>query len=96
MALSMTVPMVAWMGFRGHGWRLSMEMAASMLVPTVAVMGLLEGGMVEDYDMLLLLEHVAMLPSMLVAMLLRRQEYSGHAHGRGAARPELAGCGRAD
>ena len=35
MALSMTVPMVAWMLFRGHGWRNSAEMAAAMLVPAI-------------------------------------------------------------
>lgn len=35
MALSMTVPMVAWMLLRGHGWRNSAEMAAAMLVPAV-------------------------------------------------------------
>jgi hypothetical protein len=35
MGLSMTVPMVAWMLFRGHGWRNSAEMAAAMLVPAV-------------------------------------------------------------
>lgn len=35
MALSMTVPMVAWMLFRGHGRRNSAEMAAAMLVPAI-------------------------------------------------------------
>ena len=35
MALSMTVPMVGWMLFRGHGWRNSAEMAAAMLVPAI-------------------------------------------------------------
>jgi hypothetical protein len=35
MGLSMTVPMVAWMLFRGHGWRNSAEMAAAMLVPAI-------------------------------------------------------------
>ena len=35
MGLSMTVPMVAWMLLRGHGWRNSAEMAAAMLVPAV-------------------------------------------------------------
>lgn len=29
----------------------------------------------------MLIEHVVMLPSMLVAMLLRREEYSGGVHG---------------
>lgn len=35
MALSMTVPMAAWMLFRGHGRRNSGEMAAAMLVPAI-------------------------------------------------------------
>src|SRR6185503_2963943 len=33
MALWMTVPMVAWMRVRGHGWRPTVEMAAAMLLP---------------------------------------------------------------
>lgn len=33
MAFAMTVPMVGWMLFRGHGRRNSAEMAAAMLVP---------------------------------------------------------------
>ena len=45
---------------------------------------LLQGGLVEDIGALMAIEHVAMLPSMLVAMLLRRDEYTGsvHRHGR--------------
>ena len=35
MGVSMTVPMVAWMRHRGHGWQPSNEMAASMMIPTV-------------------------------------------------------------
>jgi hypothetical protein len=31
MAVTMTLPMVAWMRFRGHTWRPCNEMAASML-----------------------------------------------------------------
>jgi hypothetical protein len=38
MALTMTVPMVASMRYRGHAWRPNIEMAASMLIPTFAVM----------------------------------------------------------
>jgi hypothetical protein len=37
----------------------------------------------------MVLEHTAMLGSMLLAMLLRRDEYSG-AHAHGAARPAIA------
>ena len=74
----MTVPMVAWMRYRGHGWPASAEMAASMFLPTFGVIALaLERASSSDIGTLLLIEHVAMLPSMLVAMLLRRDEYTG-------------------
>jgi hypothetical protein len=87
MAVTMTVPMVGWMRYRGHGWQPSSEMAASMLLPTFAVIALMWGGVIEDFDTLMLLEHVVMFPSMLVAMLLRRDEYSHahHAHAQVAA-----------
>jgi hypothetical protein len=81
MAFCMTVPMVAWMRYRGHAWQPSNEMAAAMFLPTFGVIALLWGGVVEDFDTLMMLEHVVMLPAMLVAMLLRRDEYTrGHAH----------------
>ncbi len=76
MGVTMTVPMVGWMRYRGHGWRPSAEMAASMLVPTFGVMALLWAGLLTDIGALMTIEHVVMLPSMLVAMLLRREEYS--------------------
>jgi hypothetical protein len=40
MGITMTVPMVAWMRYRGHAWRPTIEMAASMLLPTFAAMTL--------------------------------------------------------
>jgi hypothetical protein len=76
MAVTMTAPMVAWMRYRGHGWRANAEMSASMFLPTFAVIGLLWGGLVEDIGVLLVVEHVAMLLSMLAAMLLRSAEYT--------------------
>jgi hypothetical protein len=69
------------MRYRGHGWAASNEMAASMLIPTGGVIALLGAGLVADVGTLLLAEHVVMLPSMLVAMLLRRDEYSHGGHG---------------
>ena len=81
MAVTMTVPMVGWMAYRGHGRRANLEMSASMFLPTFAVIGLLWGGVVEDLGVLLSIEHVAMLLSMLAAMLLRPAEYTRHAHG---------------
>jgi hypothetical protein len=92
MAFIMTVPMVGWMAYRGHGRRPNMEMAASMFLATFAVIALLWGGLVEDFMTLMTVEHVVMLPSMLVAMLLRRGEYScgGHARGQLAVEQEVA------
>ena len=80
MGISMTVPMVAWMRHRGHGWRPSNEMGASMMLPTLGVVALLGAGLVTDFGMLMTIEHTVMFPAMLVAMLLRREEYTGHAH----------------
>jgi hypothetical protein len=89
MAATITLPMVGWMRYRGHGWGPSAEMSASMLIPTAGAIALLGAGMVEDLGALLLVEHVAMLLGMLAAMLLRPSEYSdGHAHGH--IQPELA------
>src|SRR4051812_22048738 len=95
MAVTMTVPMVGWMRYRGHGWRASNEMAASMFIPTFAVIGLLAAGTVSDFGAAMGLEHLAMLPAMLVAMLLRIDEYAGGLEHRapapaGVARQEVA------
>jgi hypothetical protein len=79
MAVTMTVPMVGWMRYRGHSWRANVEMSASMFIPTFGVIALLGAGLVGDIGTLRVIEHVAMLPSMLVAMFLRGEEYSGHA-----------------
>jgi hypothetical protein len=78
MAFTMTVPMVAWMRYRGHGWTPAWEMTAAMFIPSFAAIALLWAGAVEDADTLLMIQHVAMLPAMLVAMLLRPGEYTGH------------------
>ena len=86
MALTMTVPMVAWMRYRGHTWRANIEMAASMLIPTFAVMAVLLGGGAKGT--LTVPEHAGMLASMLVAMLLRRDEYSAEHHNH--AHPAIA------
>ena len=78
MAITMTVPMVAWMRYRGHGWQPAGEMSAAMFVPTVVAIGLLWAGLVENEHTLLMIQHTGMFPLMLVAMLLRRGEYTGH------------------
>jgi hypothetical protein len=79
MAVTMTVPMVGWMRYRGHGWRANTEMSASMLIPTFAAIALLQTSVVDDIGVLLVAEHLAMLLAMLGAMLLRPAEYT-HDH----------------
>jgi hypothetical protein len=92
MATTMTVPMVGWMVYRGHGRRANAEMSASRFVPTFAVIGVLWAGLLTDTGVLMMIEHVAMLLGMLGVMLLRPADYM-HAHGHdhdGSVEPAVA------
>jgi hypothetical protein len=80
MAATMTVPMAAWMRYRGHGWRPTNEMSASMVVPTLAVIALDGAGFMNDVGTMLVVEHVAMLLGMFAVMAVRPEEYSHHHH----------------
>jgi hypothetical protein len=80
MAVAMTVPMVAWMRHRGHGWMPAWEMSASMFAPALGGLALFWAGAIADGGSLMLLEHLAMFPAMLAVMLWRRDEYVAHAH----------------
>jgi hypothetical protein len=91
MAVTMTIPMIAWMRYRGHAWRPSMEMAGSMILPTLAVLAVLWTGIATGVGTLMVIEHVAMLACMLLAMLLRLDEYAGAGHVHGSALPAMAG-----
>jgi hypothetical protein len=75
MAVDMSVGMVVWMRYRGHGWAATLEMvAAAMFAPLAVLLPLLWLGAI-DGDALLVLEHVAMFPLMFLVMLRRRAEY---------------------
>lgn len=78
MAVDMSAGMIVWMRYRGHGWAATLEMAGSMIVPALALFPLLWTGVITG-DALLVLEHVVMLPLMLLVMLRRRDEYGGPA-----------------
>jgi hypothetical protein len=78
MAITMTVPMVAWMRHRGHGGLASLEMSAAMFVPTIGALALYEVGALGDAHAAMGLQHVVMFPAMLGVMLLRRDEYTAH------------------
>jgi flagellar biosynthetic protein FliP len=84
MAIMMTIPMVALMRYRGHGWRPCWEMSAAMFIPTFGVIAALGTGLSHDFGALMGIEHAAMLPAMLLAMVLRYDEYAGCGHVREA------------
>jgi hypothetical protein len=57
-----------------------------MLIPTFAAIALVGAGVMNG-SQLMVIEHVAMLAGMLIAMLLRRDEYTRVAHAHGTAPP---------
>jgi hypothetical protein len=74
MAAGMTVPMVAWMMYRGMGWKNSYEMAAVMIVPVVPFLCLVWFDVTKSAQCgAYCLVTVA---AMLGLMLYRRTEYS--------------------
>jgi flagellar biosynthetic protein FliP len=74
MATTMSIGMVAWMLFRGHGWPSILEMTAAMYVAAaVAIVGLWLGLSAGAASVVM---HVLMLPLMALAMLRRRSEYT--------------------
>jgi flagellar biosynthetic protein FliP len=75
MAVNMTVPMVWWMNRRGHPARHSIEMAASMVVPTALAIALHWLGAVGSHGVLMI-QHVVMIPAMVAVMLWRYEHYS--------------------
>lgn len=79
MATNMTVAMAGWMRFRGHTTAPILEMSAAMYLPfLILLVPLWHGGITEHT--FVLGGHVLMLLGMLLAMLLRRDEYTAH-HG---------------
>lgn len=78
MAFDMTLGMGLVMWLQGHGWRLTLEMAAAMIAPFVLLLVPYAFGALSA-DGLMTWGHVLMFVTMLVAMLLRREHYT-HAH----------------
>lgn len=76
MAVTMTVPMVGWMHLR-HRMPVarSVEMTASMVVPTVLAVVLHALAMIGS-DAVLVVQHLVMLPAMLAVMVWRYDAYS--------------------
>lgn len=73
----LTVPVVAWMILRGHGWRQSLEIAVAMIVPVTLIILL---GELAGYAYLLWLltaGYPAMSLGMLVYMFYRYNRFVG-------------------
>lgn len=75
MACDMSAGMLVWMRVRGHGWASSLEMCGAMFAPLAVLFPLLWLDVVTA-DSMIMLEHAAMLPLMLLLMLRRRDEYA--------------------
>ena len=74
MAAGMTVPMVAWMLYRGMGWKNSGEMATVMALPVIPFLGLVWFGVTKSA--LCGAYCAATVAAMLALMLFRRGVYS--------------------
>ena len=75
MGVSMVLPMVAWMAYRGHTRAQNVEMAMSMTIPTVITAVLAAAGAF-DAATALGVQHIVMVPAMLGVMLWRYDEYA--------------------
>jgi hypothetical protein len=75
--LLMTIPMVVWMVLRGHDWRHSVEMGASMIVPGIAIILLGWVGVGAYLPWLAKAACPIMCAGTLVYMLYRRDHFTG-------------------
>ena len=85
----LSVPMAAWMRFRGHDWRPTLEMSGATIVVWVLLIGIYWLGILPKTSLLEWQLSLAC-PVMAAVMLLRFNLYSGQmSHGRMAqvARP---------
>jgi hypothetical protein len=76
MAFAMTAPMTVLMLHHRHGWRPIAEMAAAMIVPTIASALLHLTGTISAASVMSV-GHLSMIPAMLAVMLLRFDHYAG-------------------
>jgi hypothetical protein len=90
MAIEMTLPMAAWMAFRGHARRDTIEMANAMLLPAVvlATIGLAGLSAAMDAEMAF---HPLMLVAMVALMLFRADVYAAPHTAHGGSHGNHAG-----
>lgn len=80
MAISMVLPMAAWMRYRmGHGWARTGEMSTAMIAPTVVIVPLCLAGFL-PHSAAVGATHVLMPVAMLADMGYRWRDYAHHQH----------------
>ena len=83
LAINLSVAMVAWMRFRHHEWRPTLEMAGTSMATGIVLIALGSLGTIPVSDVFEWMTRLAC-PVMLVPMLLRLNLYTGgmdhHAH----------------
>jgi hypothetical protein len=82
MTLEMTLPMAAWMLFRGHPKAIVVEMSAAMLIPGVVIVALCLAHVLPGASAPTLSD-IGMYVAMLAAMVYRRSEYTMDHHAMG-------------
>jgi len=91
MATNMTIGMSLWMRIRGCRWRLIVEMGLAMYVPFVILYPFYFADVVSAMAVMII-GHVLMVPAMVVAMLIRKDEYTQshaeHKHGPAPSAPD--------
>src|ERR1044072_4565904 len=68
MGLTMTLPMVPWMRWRGHGWMPCLEMTVAMVIPTGCAIALHQFEVVKDTAILMTIKHTVMFAAMFLVM----------------------------
>jgi hypothetical protein len=75
--INLAVPMIAWMRFRGHEWRSTLEMASTSIILPILLIGAAWLGIIPESNRLEWLTRLAC-PVMLIPMLFRLDLYTGH------------------
>ncbi len=92
MATAMSMPMVAWMVYRGHRALLTVEMVAAMFAGFLVLLPPLWVGAISAATFMVV-GHIVMPLLMLLAMLARRGEYTHHHHASPSACHEVVAAG---
>ena len=77
MGFILSLPMLAWMRFRGHEWRPTLEMSSTTIVLGILLVGLGWLGVLAKSSLLEWMRTLAC-PAMLIPMLFRLDIYTAH------------------